>query len=127
MMERDVEEELKNNTAICQRIADSEVFAQHVYAALCNQQYYPHGVDQEHTDAWSCTWRYAATIIADIRNTHLHEPQNSDIQEDYIHWYCSGMGVLEGSVGEGIVTDDVRRVFHDMGWDIVACPSEWGV
>jgi hypothetical protein len=62
-----------------------------------------------------------------IRNTHLHEPQNSDIREDYLHWYCSGMGFLDGAVDEGVVTDEVRKLFADMGWDIVAYPSEWGV
>lgn len=126
-MERDVEQEIKANLGLCRRIAESETFAQHVYAALCNQQYYPRGVDEDTYDAWSCTWRYAGGIIADIRNEHLHEPQNSDIREDYLHWYCSGMGMLVGAVSEGVVTDEVRHIFYTMGWDIVAYPSEWGV
>jgi len=127
MMERSPDEDLKENAYACRKIAESELFAQHVYAAMCNQQYYQHGVDQTTTDAWSFTWRYAGEVIADIRNTHLHEKENSDIREDYLHWYCSGMGFLDGAVDEGVVTDDVRKLFAEMGWDIVAYPSEWGV
>jgi hypothetical protein len=124
---RDVEIDLKNNREVCEKIAASDVFAQNVYAALCNQQYYPHGEPQTDDTVWSCTWRYAGGIIADIRNTHLHKPQDTGIVEDYIHWYCSGMGYLDGKVEEGVVTREVRELFAAMGWDIVAYPNEWGV
>lgn len=124
---RDLELELKDNAAVCQRIADNEVFAQHVYAALCNQQFYPQGEPQTEDTVFSCTWRYAGEVIANIRNHYYHEPQNTGIEEDYLHWYCSGMGFLDGAVEEGVVTDEVRQVFHEMGWDIVAYPSDWGI
>lgn len=125
--ERDVETDLKNNLEVCQKIASSDVYAQHVYAALCNQQFFPKGAPQNDDTVWSCTWRYAGGLIAEIRNAHYHEPQHTGIEEDYIHWYCSGMGMLEGAVSEGVVTDEMRQMFNNMGWDIVAYPSEWGV
>jgi hypothetical protein len=123
----DVEADLKSNTEVCQKIATDEVFAQHVYAALCNQRYFRSDVSHDEQEAWSCSWRYAAGLIAEIRNEHYHTPQNTGIEEDYIHWYCSGMGVLEGAAEEGAVTNDVRDMFTTMGWNIVAYPSDWGM
>jgi hypothetical protein len=123
----DVEADIKACIGLCKRIAEDEVFAQHVYAALCNQQFFHRDVPHEQQEPWSCTWRHAGGIIADIRNTHYNEPQNTGIIEDYIHWYCSGMGFMASAVAEGVVTDDVRREFTDLGWDIVSYPNEWGV
>lgn len=123
----DVETDLKANIEVCQKIASDMVFAQHVYAALCNQRYFRSDVAHDDQEPWTCTWRRAGAIIADIRNTHYNEPQNTGVIEDYIHWYCSGMGFMEGAVDEGIVTSDIRQMFSDMGWYIVAYPSDWGV
>lgn len=126
-MRRNLEDELKQNVALCQRIAESEVFAQHVYAALCNQRFFPLDAPQTDENEWTCSWRQAGGIIADIRNAYYHEPQNTGILEDYLHWYCSGMGFLDGAVDEGVVTGDVRTAMYEMGWDIIAFPSDWGV
>jgi len=67
---------------------------------------------------WSCTWRYAGGIIADMLQ-----------QGDYIDWYCSGIvdGSLrdveddavrdrKGYVGEGIITNEVREDLARLGW-----------
>jgi hypothetical protein len=116
-------------TDICKRIGRDEVFAQHVYAALCNQQFIR--VEELTTGAdpikVSYSWRKAAEIIALIRNEFYNKTENPDVIETYVHWYCSGMGCLEGAVEEGVVTDEVRDTFRNMGWSPIAHPDEWGV
>ena len=79
---------------------------------------------------WSCSWRSAGGIVADFRNGY------EDINEDYMDWYCSGMGGIGGYeddkkfeqwqartkyVPEGTVTDEIREDFAALGWR----PSEW--
>jgi len=113
MMKRDVEQELKDNLDVCRQIAKSETFAQHVYAALCNHQFYPHNIDRLTYEPWSCSWRYAGGMIAEIRNTINHT------HETYIDWYCSGIIGEISYIPEGFVTPDVNDVFDSMGWDIV--------
>jgi hypothetical protein len=76
---------------------------------------------------WSCSWRYAGGIVADMQE-----------KGDYIDWYCSGIrdtrtliasefAVLteqqqlaykegEGYVSEGIVTDEIREDLFRLGW-----------
>jgi hypothetical protein len=65
-------------------------------------------------ETWSCTWRYAGGIIADMRE-----------QGDYIDWYCSGIGDglgngdsdgTKGFVSEGTVTDEVADDLYTLGW-----------
>jgi hypothetical protein len=66
---------------------------------------------------WSCTWRYAGGIIADMQQ-----------QGDYIDWYCSGIGDglgngdedgSRGYVGEGLVTDEIEQDLKTLGWIVV--------
>lgn len=56
----------------------------------------------EEQDLWSCSWRYAGGIIADIRNEHHGK------SEDYMNFYCSG--------DESLVTETVERCFNNLGW-----------
>ena len=57
----------------------SESYAQNLYAALTNNDFQKKELWNILTDkTWSCTWRYAGGIIADMRE-----------EGDYIDWYCS--------------------------------------
>ena len=123
----EVQEDLWAQTAICERIGTDEVFAQHVYAALCNQQFIRVDELAPKAEPWTCSWRMAGEIIANIRNEFYNKVHDPDIIETYVRWYCSGMGCLEGAVDEGVVTEEVRNMFRDMGWTIIAYPNEWGV
>ena len=87
-----------------------ETYAQNLYAALCNNQFIKNEVFPIlKEDTWSCTWRYAGGIIADMRG-----------EGDYLNWYCSGIGDKnEKFVGEGYVTDEIRDDLLKLGWIVV--------
>lgn len=94
---------------------ESESYAQNLYAALCNNDFVKNDVwpilkEQK----WSCSWRYAGGIIADMRE-----------EGDYIDWYCSGIGDglgngdsngSKGYVSESVVTEEVRKDLLALGW-----------
>lgn len=119
-MERDLYDDVKANAEIMAKLQDDR-YAQNVYAALCNMRWQPAEVwpvlSEEY---WSCSWRSAGGLVADLRNRG----------EDYMDWYCSGIGSglgngdadgSKGYVPEGEVTDEIREDFAQLGWH----PSPW--
>jgi hypothetical protein len=97
----DLEYDLINNDRIVEKCQNSDVYAQNLYAAMCNNRFF-YG-DNE----WSCSWRMSGGIVADIR----------DGGEEYIDWYCSGtITEIPGYVEEGFVTDEIRLDLMMMGW-----------
>ena len=70
------------------------MYAYDLYGALCNNRFFKNG------EQWTCSWRFAGGIVADIRN------QN----EDYIDFYCYG--------NEGQVTEEIRNDMLNLGWEI---------
>ena len=91
-------------------------YAQNLYAAFCNMRWIPEDVFEILKDEyWSASWRSAGGLIAEIRPTK---------NEDYLHWYCSGMGGFSknesddraGYVSEGTVTDEIKEDMHKLGW-----------
>lgn len=127
-LDRDLVEDLWQSKEFLNKIKTRKDYAQNVYAALCNMRWQPAEVFPILRDEyWSCSWRSAGGIIADFRR--------SVATEDYMDWYCSGMGGLatydeqEGEeymtrqkyVKEGVVTDEIREDFAALGW----APSEW--
>ena len=119
-MERDLYEDIQADLEIMNKIQDDR-YAQNVYAALCNMRWQPAEVwPVLQEEYWSCSWRSAGGLVADLRNRG----------EDYMDWYCSGIGSglgngdpsgTKGYVSEGIVTDEIRADFARIGWH----PSEW--
>lgn len=124
-MDRDLEEELSACDWFLAKVRTSKTYAQNVYAALCNMRWQPAEVMPILTDQyWSCSWRSAGGIVADFRNGF------EDVNEDYMSWYCSGIGDglgngdadrTRGYVPEGTVTDEIRADFASLGW----APSAW--
>jgi hypothetical protein len=92
------------------KVRQQEIYAQNFYAALCNNSFTPKDVWGILTNiTWDCTWRYAADLIADIRQT-----------EDYLTWYCSGTGFsgtdFAGFVEESYITEEVEADINRLGW-----------
>lgn len=101
-MKHNLENDLLSSNTILDKCRNSKIYSQNLYAALCNNRFFYE--DNE----WTCSWRYAGGIIADIRQ-----------EGDYMDWYCSGIGSNnEGYVGEGEVTDEIRLDLLKLGWTV---------
>jgi len=104
---------------ILDKVRASEAYAQNLYAAMCNNGFIKlEVIPVLKGEEWSCSWRYAGGIIADMRQ-----------EGDYIDWYCSGIRHVDGSeqdkyVGEGCITDEIRTDLQRLGW-AVAPGGDW--
>lgn len=96
---------------ILAKVRASDVYAQNLYAAMCNNNFRKLDVMPILTETnWSCSWRYAGGIIADMQQ-----------KGDYVDWYCSGIrdNYDGGYVGEGCITDEIKEDLKRLGWMIV--------
>jgi hypothetical protein len=107
---------------ILEKVRTNESYAQNLYAAMCNNGFIKREVIPIlKNEEWSCSWRYAGGIVADMRQ-----------EGDYIDWYCSGIrGDGEGEnlnsvkyVSEGCITDEIRNDLQRLGW-AVAPGGDW--
>ena len=122
---------------ILEKVRADEAYAQNLYAAMCNNGFIkldviPILAEKE----WSCSWRYAGGIVADMRQ-----------EGDYIDWYCSGirdygeydnneapkelteeqlarLEVTKRYVPEGMITKEIREDLQKLGW-AVAPDGDW--
>lgn len=116
--ENNLEYDLRTCDWLLAKVRTEERYAQNLYAAMCNNDFqkrelWPILAEQ----MWSCSWRYAGGIIADMRQ-----------EGDYIDWYCSGIGDglgngdgdgSRGYVPESVVTDEIRDDLLKLGWLVV--------
>ena len=118
-MSRDLEDDMMTAEWFLDKVRTSDSYAQNIYAALCNMKW-------QVQEVWSCSWRSAGGIVANLRGQG----------EDYMDWYCSGMGgfggyeddeeseesvTRRGYVAEGTVTDEVCEDLFRLGW----VPVSW--
>jgi hypothetical protein len=112
-----MEYDLRSTQWICEKVRNSDNYAQNLYAAMCNRDFMRNDVlPILKEETWSCSWRYAGGIVADMR-----------LQGDYIDWYCSGIrGDSEDEnlssikyVAEGVVTDEIREDLFKLGWIVI--------
>ena len=113
-----LEYDLRSTEWICDKAKNSESYAQNIYAALCNNDFLKlEVVTILKNKTWSCSWRRAGGIVADMLQ-----------KGDYIDWYCSGMGgltvyptesVKDGYVPESVVTEEIREDLKKLGWTVV--------
>jgi hypothetical protein len=127
-----MEYDLRSTEWILEKTRGDDVYAQNLYAAMCNNEFvkremWPILKDQR----WSCSWRHAGGIVADMRQ-----------EGDYIDWYCSGIrndGYQDDSndtteltieqeafrkkiaayVPESLVTDEIENDLFKLGWLVV--------
>ena len=106
-----MEYDLLTTDWILEKARNSDAYAQNLYAAMCNNSFCKNDVWPIIAEQyWSCSWRRAGGIVADMRE-----------KGDYIDWYCSGIGSgdLTKYVGEGCVTDDIREDLFELGWIVI--------
>jgi len=111
-MDRDLEDDIRADAEIMEKIRKEDgIYAQHVYAALCNMRWQPQDTWSVLKDEyWTVSWRAAGGIVAGLRS-----------EGDYLMWYCTGSSGIAEFVHEGVVTDEIRADFARIGWH----PSEW--
>ena len=131
-----MEYDLRSTKWIIDKTKADDVYAQHLYASMCNNDFTKNDVWPILTEQrWSCSWRHAGGIIADMQE-----------KGDYIDWYCSGIKdnkILDDDeyqaltkeqqesyiqckkfVPESVVTDEIREDLLKLGWIVVDNESE---
>ena len=127
-----LEYDLRTTEWIIEKAKSDKAYAQHIYAALCNNDFMRNEVWPILTEKkWSCSWRHAGSIVADMRE-----------EGNYIDWYCSGIRgdfpideealqnmddqqkqdffEIKSYVAESIVTEEIREDLFKLGWVVVA-------
>jgi hypothetical protein len=126
-----LEYDLRSTQWIIDKVKGDDVYAQNLYASMCNRDFTKNDVWPILTEKrWSCSWRHAGGIIADMQE-----------KGDYIDWYCSGIKnnenlddeqfseltkeqqefylKMKAYVGEGMVTDEIREDLLKLGWIVI--------
>lgn len=112
-MKYSLERDLYDSETIRSKAADNNNYCQNLYAALCNNEFLKLDVEPILLDdRWSCSWRYAGGIASRL--------YYNMIAEDYLMFYCAGMGdVTGGLVSEGTITEEIRSDLLHAGWAVV--------
>jgi len=126
-----LEYDLRTTVWIIEKAKSDNAYAQHLYAAMCNNDFQRNDVWPILTGkTWSCSWRHAGAIVADMRE-----------QGDYMDWYCTGIQNDEtiddevfqnmddhqrqeffetkAYVSESIVTNEIREDLLKLGWIVI--------
>ena len=132
-----MEYDLRSTKWICDKVKESQVYSQNLYAAICNNDFQKLDVMPILKDQrWSASWRSAGGIIADMRE-----------EGDYIDWYCSGIRnndeitpeefnnlteeqqihykETQAFVPDSVVTDEIQEDLKKLGWIVVAQNNEF--
>jgi hypothetical protein len=126
-----MEYDLRSTQWIIDKVKGDDVYAQNLYASMCNRDFTKNDVWPILTEKrWSCSWRHAGGIVADMQE-----------KGDYIDWYCSGIrdskildddefsaltkeqqeSYIQGKkfVPESCVTDEIREDLLKLGWIVL--------
>jgi hypothetical protein len=132
-----MEFDMRTSDWMVEKVRERRGYAQNLYAVMCNNDFQKLEVLPILKDErWSCSWRYAGGIVANMRG-----------EGDYIDWYCSGIRNDEqdepisdaewnnmsdaqqvyykesqGFVPEGVATDEIREDLKKLGW--IVLPSD---
>jgi len=110
-----MEYDLRTSKVMVDKVRARESYAQNLYAAMCNNEFQKNDVVPILSDKrWSCSWRYAGGILADMNG-----------KGDYMDYYCSGIRHPDddsdlNTVGESVVTDEIKQDLFDLGWIVIS-------
>lgn len=124
-----MEYDLRSSVWMCDKAKATKVYAQNLYAALCNNEFQQLDAWSILQDTrWSCSWRHAGGIVADMLEVG-----------DYIDWYLSGLNsvmseseienltdqqledynICRQYVGEGHITEEIIEDLKILGWTLI--------
>jgi hypothetical protein len=126
-----LEYDLLTTDWILEKVRTQEYYAQNLYAAMCNNQFQRNDVWPILSEQkWSCSWRHAGGVIADMLG-----------KGDYIDWYCSGINMdnldddefremskdvqeqylyaKNNFVQEATVTEEIENDLFELGWLVI--------
>lgn len=99
--ENNLEYDLRTSDTLCEKVKN-DVYAQNLYAALCNTTWQRRDVlTILKNDTWCCSWRYAGGVVADMRE-----------DGGYLDFYMNTNNTVE----LGTVTDEIRADLYELGW-----------
>jgi hypothetical protein len=116
-MKHSLERDLYDSKYIREKAVGNDLYCHNLYAALCNNEFQKLEMEPVLSDQrWSCSWRYAGGIASRLFNDMG--------AEDYLQFYCAGMGIDEEYnntwAGEGTVTAEIKADLVSIGWIVVA-------
>jgi len=126
-----LEYDLRSTEWIIEKAKSDNVYAQHLYAAICNNEFQRNDVWPILAGKkWGASWRHAGAIVADMRE-----------QGDYMDWYCTGIQSdepideevfqnmddhqrqafyeVKAYVSESVVTEEIREDLLKLGWIVI--------
>lgn len=130
-----MEHDLRSTDWILAKVRASNVYAQNLYAVMCNNEFQKNDVwTRLNGTTWACSWRHAGGIVANMLG-----------RGDYMDWYCSGIREDARTeqelqemlpeqiaryresqlyVGESHVTDEIRQDLFQLGWLVQSDTSD---
>jgi hypothetical protein len=124
-MEYSLEQDLKTTNWILEKVQEDH-YAQNLYAAMCNNEFQRLKIIPIlKEEVWSCSWRYAGGIVAELQG-----------KGDYMEWYCSGIRDVDYDeevnklwdkrkyVPEGKITEEIKDDLKRLGW-VPAIGGDW--
>jgi hypothetical protein len=127
--ENNMEYDMRTCNWMLEKVRTSDAYAQNLYAAMCNNDFQKNDfMPRLAGKTWSCSWRYAGGIIADMRQ-----------EGDYIDWYCSGirdtfheddvklfneeqlarLEITKKYVAESVITDEIAADLKKLSWQYI--------
>lgn len=108
----DLERDLFASEYIRNKAQGDDVYCQHLYATLCNNEFIKAEVlsilAAEH---WSCSWRHAGGIAASLYDAIFNG--------DYMRYYTSSFVDDSNYITEGNVDEEIREDLKTLGWYLV--------
>lgn len=121
-----LEQDILASELLIKKCQENHVYAQNLYAALCNNDFMKLDVWEILKDTKeSMSWRHAGSVVSEL--VHHNDVDNID----YMEFYCSGISspddnyninsVVDGLtnrtyVAEGIVTPEIEADLKTIQW-----------